>query len=341
MGDKTGDRQSCQRQTANLPRRAGWLALIAVSLAFFGAARGDDYPSRGVRVIIPFGPGGVTDIVARIVFDTMAKVLGQPTVIENRPGASGTIGNEFVADAPPDGYTLLVNDPSGPLATGVTLYPSRHFDPTERLEAIVPFGTSGAVLVVSDKFPAKTLADFVALAKQKPGELLYGSTGLGTPGHLNGALFDRIVGIDARHVPYRVGSQGVTDLISGRLSFWIIPLPAVLPYIQNGQLRALAVAGEHRLQDLPEVPTVKESGFGDYDVSTMYALFAPKGTAPDIVATLKRATDRVLSIDDVQQRLAKAGVEPMTGSPELVGKILKAKIEQWADVIHGAGITPE
>src|ERR1700734_729666 len=181
MGDKTGDPQSCQRQTLHLPRRARWLALIAVSLAFIGTARGSDYPSRSVRVIIPFGPGGVTDIVARIVFDAVAKVLGQPTVIENRPGASGTIGNEFVADAPPDGYTLLVNDPSGPLATGVSLYPSRQFDPTERLEPIVPFGTTGAVLVVSDKFPAKTLADFVTLAKQKPANCSTAPPGGGGP----------------------------------------------------------------------------------------------------------------------------------------------------------------
>jgi tripartite-type tricarboxylate transporter receptor subunit TctC len=336
MGDKSADRTRRQR-TVRLP-----FALFAATLiAFVGAAQAEDYPSRGIHVIIPFGPGGVTDIVSRVVFDAMAKVLGQPAVIENRAGASGTIGTEFVADAPPDGYTLLVNDPSGPLATAPSLYASRHFDPTGRLEPVALFGSTGAVLVVSANFPAKTLADFIALAKQKPGELLYGSTGVGTPGHLNGALFDRIVGIDARHVPYRVGSQGVTDLIGGRLSFWIIPLPAVLPYIQNGQLRALAVAGDHRLKDLPDVPTVKESGFGDYDVSTMYALFAPHGTSADVVATLKRATDQVLAIDEVRQRLAKAGVEPMTGSAERIGQILKAKIGQWADVIQAAGITPE
>jgi tripartite-type tricarboxylate transporter receptor subunit TctC len=342
MGDKIGGRRSCQPRTArHAAIAAPMAALIAAAIALIGAARAGDYPSRSIRVIIPFGPGGVTDIVSRVVFDAMAKVLGQPMVIENRPGASGTIGDEFVADAPPDGYTLLVNDPSGPLATGVSLYPSRHFDPTVRLEPIALFGTTGAVLVVSANFPAKTLADLVALAKQEPGELLYGSTGLGTPGHLNGALFNRIAGIDARHVPYRVGSQGVTDLISGRLSFWIIPLPAVLAYIQNGQLRALAAAGAHRLRDLPDVPTVAESGFGNYDVSTMYALFAPRGTPADIAATLRRATDQVLALDDVRQRLAKAGVEPLTGSAELVGTILNAKIDQWAEVIRAAGIAPE
>jgi tripartite-type tricarboxylate transporter receptor subunit TctC len=341
MGDKIAKRRGYRRQTLRL-RHWVPLALFAATLmALIGAAKAEDYPSRSIHVIIPFGPGGVTDIVSRVMFDAMAKVLGQPTVIENRPGASGTIGDEFVADASPDGYTLLVNDPSGPLATAPSLYTSRHFDPTARLEPVALFGTTGAVLVVSANFPAKTLADFVALAKQKPGELLYGSTGVGTPGHLNGALFDRIVGIDARHVPYRVGSQGVTDLISGRLSFWIIPLPAVLPYIQNGQLRALAVAGDHRLQDLPDVPTVKESGFGDYDVSTMYALFVPHGTNADVVATLKRATDQVLAIDEVRQRLAKAGVEPMSGSAERISQILKTKIGQWADVIQAAGITPE
>jgi tripartite-type tricarboxylate transporter receptor subunit TctC len=335
MGDKSADRP--RPRTVRLP-----FALFAATLiACVGAAQAEDYPSRGIHVIIPFGPGGVTDIVSRVVFDAMAKVLGQPAVIENRAGASGTIGTEFVADAAPDGYTLLVNDPSGPLATAPSLYPSRRFDPTARLAPVALFGSTGAVLVVSANFPAKTLADFVALAKQKPGELLYGSTGVGTPGHLNGALFDRIVGIDARHVPYRVGSQGVTDLISGRLSFWIIPLPAVLPYIQTGQLRALAVAGDHRLRDLPDVPTVKESGFGDYDVSTMYALFAPHGTSADVIATLKRATDQVLAVDDVRRRLATAGVEPTTGSAERIGHILKARIGQWADVIQAAGITAE
>ena len=279
MGDKIGNRRGCREPSV----RCAAAAAIAAVLALVGAARADDYPSRSVHVIIPFGPGGVTDIVSRVLFDAMAKVLGQAIVIENRAGASGTIATEFVADAPPDRYTLLVDDPSGPLATGVSLYASRRIDQLTRLEPIAPFGTTGAVLVVAVNFPAQTLADFVALAKQKPGELLYGSTGIGTPGHLNGALLDRIVGIDARHVP----------------------LAAVLPYIQSGQLRALAAAGEHRLRELPNVPTVKESGCSNYDVSSMYALFAPRGTASDIVGVLKRATDQVLNDEDVASVSAK------------------------------------
>jgi tripartite-type tricarboxylate transporter receptor subunit TctC len=314
---------------------------MAAILAAVGGLRADDYPTHNVRVIIPFAPGGVTDIVSRIIFDAMAKKLGQPMVIENRPGASGTIATEFVADSAPDGYTLLVNDPSGPLATGVSLYPARNFDPTTRLVPIAPFGSTGAVLVVTSKLPVKTLAEFVSLANQKAGALLFGSTGIGTPGHLNGELFKRVVGIEATHVPYRVGTQGVTDLLSGRLSFWIIPLPPVLAHIQSGELRALAVAGEHRLKDLPDVPTVKESGFADYDVSTMYALFAPKGTSAAIVAKLAAATKDVLNMDEVRQRLTRAGVEPLTGTPEMVSSVLKAKIAQWADVIHRADISAQ
>jgi tripartite-type tricarboxylate transporter receptor subunit TctC len=269
----------------------------------------------------------------------MAQKLNQTIFIENRPGASGTLATEFVAEAPPDGYTLLVNDPSGPLATSVSLYASRKFDPVTRLVPVAPLCNTAAVLVVSAKLPTTTIQEFIALAKQKPGELLYGSTGLGTPGHLNGELFKRIAGIDVTHVPYRVGTQGVTDLLSGRLSFWIIPLPPVLPYIQHGELRALAVAGEQRLGELPDVPTVKETGIGDYDVSTMNALFAPKGTSQEIVTRLANAVEQVLAMADVRQRLIKAGVDPLIGPPELVTTVLKTKIAQWADVIQSAGIT--
>jgi tripartite-type tricarboxylate transporter receptor subunit TctC len=156
----------------------------------------------------------------------------------------------------------------------VTLYSSRNFDPLKRLAPVAMLGVTGAIVAVPSSLPAKTLQEFVALAKAKPNEILFGSTGIGTPGHLHGELFKSVVGIDATHVPYRVGTQGVTDLLSGRLTFWVIPLPSVLPYVREGRIRALAVAGAQRLAELPDVPTVKESGFEDLDLSTMYAIFA-------------------------------------------------------------------
>lgn len=316
--------------------------VVAIAIGVVGATSlcADEYPSRNVRVIVPFAPAGVTDIVTRIVFDAMASNLGQAMVIENKPAASGTIGTEFVADAAPDGYTLLVNDPSGPLATNVTLYASRNFDPLKRLAPVAMLGATGAIVAVPSSLPAKTLPELVALAKTKPDEILFGSTGIGTPGHLNGELFKSVVGIEAAHVPYRVGTQGVTDLLSGRLTFWVIPLPAVLPYVREGRIRALAVAGDRRLAELPDVPTVKESGFADLDLSTMYAVFAPASAPPQVIAKLSSAAGEVLRIGAVRQRLENAGVQPMFEPAMRVQQVLQSKISQWSQVIRHAGISP-
>jgi tripartite-type tricarboxylate transporter receptor subunit TctC len=278
--------------------------------------------------------------VTRIVFDAMSSNLGHPMVIENKPGASGTIATEFVADAAPDGYTLLVNDPSGPLATNVTLYASRNFDPLKRLAPVAMLGATGAVVAVPGSLPAKTLKELVALAKAKPSGILFGSTGIGTPGHLNGELFRSVVGIDATHVPYRVGTQGVTDLLSGRLTFWVIPLPSVLPYVKEGRIRVLAVAGDRRLAELPDVPTVKESGFADLDLSTMYAIFAPASAPLSVIAKLSSASEEVLRIRAVQERLENAGVQPMFAPASYVKDVLQNKISQWSQVIQRVGIAP-
>ena len=324
-----------------IARHSITLALVvALSAVAASSVHAQEYPSRSVRIVIPFAPAGVTDIVARIVFDAMSAKLGQPMVIENKPGASGTIATEFVADSAPDGYTLLVNDPSGPLATNVSLYPSRNFDPLKRLAPIAMFGSTGAIVAVPSTLPAKTLKEFVELANAKPAEMLFGSTGLGTPGHLNGELFKAVVGIEATHVPYRVGTQGVTDLLSGRLTFWVIPLPSVFPFVKEGRIRVLAVAGEQRLSDLPDVPTVKESGFTELDLSTMYALYAPASTPPDVIAKLAKASDEVLRIDSVRQRLQNAGVQPVSAPAARINDVLKTKIGQWAEVIKRAGIEP-
>jgi tripartite-type tricarboxylate transporter receptor subunit TctC len=313
--------------------------LAAIALAGSDSiARANDYPARPVRAVVPFAPAGVMDVVARIVLEKVGQSIGQQFVIDNRAGAGGTIAIDLVAHAPPDGYTIVIADPSGSLAASVSLYPKLNFDPAKDLAPIALLGTSAAVLSVTNSLPAKTLQEFVALAKSRPGELMFGSAGNGTPGHLNGELFKRLTGIDAVHVPYRVGSQGVTDLIAGRISFWISPIATVLPQIQAGQLRALAVSGQTRSRDLPDVPTVRESGFGDYDVSTSYALFAPAGTAPAIIGKLHAEVKRALETESVHQRLRTAGVEPRVGPAEEVQRLLAGRIAQWSDVIKSSGI---
>src|SRR5580704_1214966 len=263
-------------------RSLGALGAVALLLPL-GTARALDYPTRPIRLIVPFAASGVTDIVARIVFDKVGQQLGQQVIIDNRPGAGGTIAIDLAVHAAPDGYTFIIGDPSGSLPANITLYPTLKYDPRKDLAPIAMIGTTGAAVTVPASSPVKSLKDLVELAKAKPDELTFVSVGNGTPGHLNGEMFSRLVGIKAVHVPYRVMSQAVTDIIAGRVSFWIVPIPGLLQQINAGQVRALAVAGDARSRDLPGVPTVEETGFGRFDASTTYALFGPAGTPKEIV----------------------------------------------------------
>lgn len=317
------------------------LAAGLLLLAPLGGARALDWPNRPVRIIVPFGASGVTDIVTRIVFDKVGQQLGQQMIVDNRPGAGGTIAVDLAVHAPPDGYTFIMADPSGSLPANVTLYPTLKYDPRKDLTPIAILGTTGAAVTVPASSPPKTLKELVDLAKQKPGELTYVSVGNGTPGHLNGELFSRLVGIKAVHVPYRVMSNAVTDMVAGRVSFWIVPIPGLLQHIKAGEVRALAVAGDTRSADLPGVPTVEEQGFGHYDASTTYALFGPAGTPKQIAQKMHDEIATALQSDLVQQKLRTAGVEPKIGSPEQVKAMLEERTPQWAEVITSAGIRAE
>jgi tripartite-type tricarboxylate transporter receptor subunit TctC len=314
-----------------------WLAVAALGLATDAAAAAD-YPNRAVKVVVPFAAAGVTDIVARVVFDKVGRALNQSFVVDNRPGAGGTIAVEQAASTPADGYTIVMADPSGSLPANVTLYPRLTFNPLRDLAPIAIFGTTGANLVVPAQSPARTAQQLVALGKEKPGELTFASTGIGTPGHLNGELFSRLAGITTVHVPYRVVGQAVTDMVAGRISFWIAPIPTMLQNVREGQLRPLAVAGEERSTDLPGVPTMKETGIGVFDASTTYAVFAPAGTPKDIVDRLHSEIARALADQEVQDKLRKAGVSPKIGMGEDITRMLQQRIPQWADVIKSAGI---
>jgi tripartite-type tricarboxylate transporter receptor subunit TctC len=323
------------RQTYRTGLALAALALIALPATKTCAA---DYPDRPVRVVVPFAAAGVTDVVARVVFDRIGQVTGKTFVIDNRPGAGGTIAVGQVASSDPDGYTLVMSDPSGSLPANITLYPDLKYDPRKDLAPVAIFGNTGAMLVVSNGFPAKTLQELVALGRSKPSELTYASTGIGTPGHLNGALFCKLAGIAAVHVPYRVVGQAVTDLIAGRTSFWISPIPTNLQQVQQGQLRVLAVAGNERSPDLPDVPTMRETGIGDFDASTTYAVFAPVGTPNDNLNWLRGQIKSALDDAGVQQKLHAAGVQPKYGTPDEIAQLLAAQTPQWADVIKSAGI---
>jgi tripartite-type tricarboxylate transporter receptor subunit TctC len=313
-------------------------ALVSLLAVLADDAGATDYPKQTIKVVVPFAAAGVTDIVARVVFDRISRTISQTIVIDNRPGAGGTIAVEQVVNAPPDGYTLVMADPSGSLPANVTLYPTLKYHPIRDLTPVAIFGNTGAVLLVNNDLPLKNVQDLVALGKSKPGELTFASTGVGTPGHLNGELFSRLAGIKAVHVPYRVVGHAVTDLVAGRIAFWIAPIPTMLQNVRQGQLKPLAVAGDQRSGDLPGIPTVQETGLGTFDAATTYALFAPPGTPREIVDWHHNQIGRALDDEAVQQKLRAAGVTPKVGPAEEVTKMLVSRIPEWADVIKSAGI---
>ena len=279
--------------------RLGALLVLLLTNAVGGACA-LDYPKQIIKVVVPFAAAGVTDVVARVVFERIGRTTGQTIVIDNRPGAGGTIAVEQVINAPADGYTLVMADPSGSLPANVTLYPNLKYHPIRDLTPVAIFGNTGAVLLVNNDLPVKSAKDLVALGKSKPGELTFASTGVGTPGHLNGELFSRLAGLKAVHVPYRVVGQAVTDFVAGRIAFWIAPIPTMLQNVRQGQLKPLAVAGDQRSDDLPGIPTIRETGIGNFDASTTYALFAPPGTPREIVDWIHNQIGRALEDEAVQ-----------------------------------------
>jgi tripartite-type tricarboxylate transporter receptor subunit TctC len=310
----------------------------AVTAATAVSPRAADYPDREIRVVVPFAAAGTTDIVARILFNEISRSLGRNIIIDNRPGAGGNIGLDQVAKSAPDGYTLVVADPTTSLPANITLFPDLKFHPVRDLTPAGGFGFTGAAVIVTNSLPVRSLADFVALGRSRPKQLLYGSTGNGSPGHLSGEMLSRLLGIETLHVPYRNGAQGTTDLLTGRIDFWVAPIPTRLQQIREGQLRALAVAGAERSRDLPGVPTIKELGFGTFDASTAYAVFAPKGVSTEIIQQLNGEIAKALDNEDIANKLRAAGVEPKLFPPAEVTALLEAKIEQWARIIKSVDI---
>jgi tripartite-type tricarboxylate transporter receptor subunit TctC len=313
-----------------------WLAVAAVAtLLFGGAAHAADYPSRSIRVVVPFSPAGAVDGPMRLIAQELGKRLGQAVVVENKPGAGATIGTDVVAKAPPDGYTLLLASQTN--AISATLYSKLPFDPIEDFAPITLIGREPGVVVVNPAVPAKSLQAFIAYVKAHPGEVNFASSGNGSGQHLFAALLASKTGMKMNHVPYRGSGQATTDLLSGVVSMAIPGTAGMVGHIKAGRLRALAVTGAARSPQLPDVPTVMESGVPGYEAYVWMGLLAPTGTPPAIVERLNREVAAVLGEDAVKRYMANAGIEIVGSTSADFGKFYRAERDLWAKVIHDTG----
>ncbi len=311
---------------------------LAVFLS--NAAFGQDYPTRPIRLVVPSSAGaGVTDIMARIVGQKLTERLGQQVVVDNKPGASGILGSEVVAKAPPDGYTLLIANVS--LIVNPYLYAKMPYDPLVDFAPITMVNTAPQQLVVHPSVPARTVAELIAYAKTKPGQLNYGSGGIGSTPFLAAELFKSITGIDVVHVPYKGGGPAIAELVGGQLTFMIENVPGTMPFVKDGKLRSLAVTSLQRSPLAPDVPTMIEAGVPGYEMSAWNAVFAPKGTPLAIVARLQAEIARVLLMPEMKEQLAGLGAEPVGNTPEELAAFLKADKARWGKVIQERGIKPE
>jgi len=316
------------------------LLAAAAALLAVTATHAQQYPSRTIRFIVPFPAGGGVDIVARALGEKLSPRLGQPIIVDNRPGAGTTIGTEAAARSAPDGYTFLVG-PIGGQAIVHHMYPKRTFDITRDFAAVARVGYGTIVFVVPQSSRANSVSEFVTLAKANPGKLTFASSGTGALIHLTGEMFKQAAGIELTHVPYKGTSQILPDLLDARIDMALDSLPAYLPHLKSGKLRALAVATQRRSALLPELPTMADAGYPGVVAATDYAIFAPAGTPREAIALVNRETNAVLQMDDLRTKLAGAGIELVGGTPESLQAELADEVAKWGKVIRAANIKPE
>jgi len=321
------------RTLEGLVRLASLLLATLVPLA----TSAQPYPNKPVRMVVGFPPGGGTDILARLVAQKLSETWGQQVVVENRPGASATIAANVVAKAPPDGYTLSMGQLT-PNAIAPALMADLPYDPTRDFVPIVLVGTSPNVLVVNPSLPAKNLQELVAHAKARPGKVTYASSGPGSLQHIAGELFSNMAGVEIVHVPYKGSGQAIVDLMSGQVDLNFDSMPAVLQQVKAGKLRAIAVTSAKRSSGLPEIPTVAESGYADYDLTTWWGLFAPAGTPPAIVARIHDDTLAVLQNAEVKERFAGVSVDAGGGSAREFADLVARDIAKYRTLVRSLNI---
>ena len=324
-------------------RRTSFAILMAFMLLPFlslPAALAQSYPTRPIKLIVPYAPGGPGDILGRLMAQKLTDGLGQPVVVDYRPGAGGTIGTEAVARSPADGYTLLIAA-NGALAINVTLLKTLPYDPLRDLTPVIHVATVPLILTVHPSVPARTVGELIALLKAKPNSYAFASAGNGTPQHLAGELFKSVTGVSMVHVPYKGTVPAVNDLVAGQVPLALENITGVLPHVRSGRLRALAIAASTRSSLLPEVPTMSEAGVPGFEASAWFGIMAPTGTPQAIVDRLNALMAKALDTPELKQRLAGLGSDPVHGSPDAFGAFIQSEIVKWGKVVKESGATAE
>ena len=325
-----------------MTRRCAALSLTATLaiLAPHAAAAADAYPAKPVRFVVAFPPGGGTDIIARSIAQKLAERIAQQVVVDNRPGAGGNIGTDMVAKSAPDGYTLLMGS-AGPLAINASLFGKMPFDPIKDLAPVTLAASTPNVLVVHPALRAATLKELIALAKARPGEINFASSGHGTPAHLAGELFNLMAGVKMVHVPYKGAAPALADLLGGQVQIMFSTMPPALPHVRDGKLRALAVTSAKRSPAAPELPTVDETALPGFEANTWHGVVVPAGTPGAIVARLNREIVAILHLPDVVERFSSQGAEALGSTPEEFAAYIKSETLKWAKVVRDSGAKAE
>ena len=328
--------KKCARLVLTLTAAFGcWNAAMAQTAA---TGSGQAYPTRVVRIVVAFTPGGAVDTLARTMAQKMTEAWGQSVIVDNRPGAGGTIGTDSVAKATPDGYTLTAGAVSTH-AINAGLYKKLPYDPVRDFAPVALMAAVPNVLVVNPSLPAKSTKELIAIARQKPGALSYASAGAGTTLHLSGELFKSMAKVDIVHIPYKGSAPAVADVIGGQVPMMFDSITSSLPYVKAGRLRALGITSVKRSAAMPEVPTISESALPGYDMNPWFGLFAPAGTPASVISKVNGEVARILALPDVKERLAAIGAEPMGGTPAQFAALVKADVAKWAKIVQEAKIT--
>jgi len=313
---------------------------VLVLVALASTADAQSWPSKPIRIISPYPPAGANDLLARIIAPKLSEQLGQPVVVENRAGATGNIGAELVAKAPADGYTLLMGQ-AGNLTINISLMAKIPFDPVRDFSPVTMVASTPNVLVVHPSLPVRTVKDLIALAKAKPGQINYATSGIGSPGHLAAELLNKSAGIRLVHIPYKGAAPALLDVVAGNAHLYFTSAVSAQPFIPSGRLRMVAVASAKRSPSLPEVPTVAEAGFPEFDVSSWWGVVAPASTPREVVMRLQVEIHRVIALPEIRTKLAEQGLDIATNTPEQFAAYIKSETAKWAKLIREVGVKPE